>query len=355
LEIKENNTLFLIGAGCSKEAGIKIANDMVGDVDQMVRCKEQWKKYADLYYYLRSSIEFSEGIFGNFQRQFNIEKLLLIINELEKKEKNIVYPFIGNWNNRLLDVAGKKFESLKELKELIHDQLYNWINIDHYDRGCYYNGFGVFKKDIGKPLRVFSLNYDLIFERTLENSFNIEFGFSPHDKKWRYSNFEDDGTRDLDFYLYKLHGSIDWKKQGNDIIRCDNPTKDSEIIFGTDSKLKSIDPFLFYVFEFRKWSLNIACKIILTIGYSFSDEYVNGLITQALNQSPNRRLIAIAPYQEKSEKQVKTELIEKLGNGSFSEDQIITQDCNAKDFLENVLNIDFISKYLPVDEDSPFL
>ncbi|MCG3119688.1 MAG: hypothetical protein ALAOOOJD_02196 [bacterium] len=355
MEIKENNILFLIGAGCSKEVGIKIASDMVVDVDAMVRNKDQWKRYAELYYYLRSSIEFSEGIFGNFQTQFNIEKLLLIINELEKKEKNLVYPFIGNWNNRLLEVAGKNFELLKQFKELIHDQLYNWINIDHYDGGSYYSGFGILKKEIGKPLRIFSLNYDLIFERVLGNFFNIELGFSPHDKKWKYSNFENDGTRDLDFYLYKLHGSIDWKKQGNDIIRCDNPTRDSEIIFGTDSKLKSIDPFLFYVFEFRKWSLDIACKLILTVGYSFSDEYMNSLITQALNQSPNRRLLAVAPYFDKPERQVRAELIEKLGNCSFQEHQIITQDYLAKDFLESKLNIEYIKKYLPVDEDSPFL
>ena len=202
-------------------------------------------------------------------------------------------------------------------------------------------------------MRIFSLNYDVIFERIIGSFFNVELGFSPHDKKWKYSNFENDGTRDIDFYLYKLHGSIDWKKHGNDIIRCDNPTKDSEIIFGTDSKLKSIDPYLFYVFEFRKWSLDIACKIIITIGYSFSDEYVNSLIAQALKQTENRKLLVITPYFEKSEVQIKIELIEKLGSCSI-ENQIITHDCCAKNFLEDKLKIEFINKYLPIDEDSPF-
>lgn len=352
LEIQENNVLFLLGAGCSKEAGIKIASDMVTDVERMVREDETWKKYDKLYYYLRSSIEYSEGIFGKFQKQFSIEKLLLIINELEKKEKNLVYPFIGNWNNRLIDVAGGDFQSIRELKTIIHKKLFTWINIDHYDKGSYYSGFGRLKGDIGKSLRIFSLNYDIVFERIIGKSYNIELGFSPYDKTWRYSNFEDAGIRDIDFYLYKLHGSIDWKRQGNDIIKCDNPTEDSETIFGTDSKLKAVDPYGFYVTEFRKWSLDIACKIILTIGYSFSDEYINNLLTQALNNSPVRKLIAVFPFSDKLK--AKDELIEKLGNCSFDDSKIIPQNYCSKDFLENILSIDYISQYLPIDEDSPF-
>ena len=44
--------------------------------------------------------------------------------------------------------------------------------------------------------------------------------------------------------------------------------KNAELIFGTDAKLQSVDPFLFNVYELRNYSL--PCKMIIVIGYSFT-------------------------------------------------------------------------------------
>jgi len=352
MEIKEDNILFLIGAGCSKDAGIKISDEMVTDVENLIKKDKKWIKHQELYYYLRSSIEYSEGIFGNFHKIFNIEKLLIVIAELKKKEKNLVFPFIGNWNNRLIDVAGKNFENLKELEELIYGKIFDWVNIKDLSKGTYYKGFGSFKNEIGKLIRIFSLNYDLLFERTLENNYDIELGFDPSDRTWQYANFEEDDKRDIHFYLYKLHGSIDWQKSKNKIMRCDSPIQNSEIIFGTDTKLKSVDPYLFYVFEFRKWTLSINCKLIITLGYSFSDEYINSLISQALSQLENRNLLIIRPF-DNNEETIKNEIMQRLQLGDQS-DQIELLNFSAKEFLEDKLNLTFLINYMPKDEDSPF-
>ena len=53
MEIKENNIVFLLGAGCSKEADIPISNEMVNKVENLLNENSDWKPYKDLYYYLR--------------------------------------------------------------------------------------------------------------------------------------------------------------------------------------------------------------------------------------------------------------------------------------------------------------
>jgi hypothetical protein len=49
MEIKENNILFFIGAGCSKEAGIPISNEMVKDVENSITTDDDFKKSTKIY------------------------------------------------------------------------------------------------------------------------------------------------------------------------------------------------------------------------------------------------------------------------------------------------------------------
>lgn len=349
-EILENNVLFLIGAGCSADAGVKIANQMVTDIENFVKTDDRWKKFDKLYYYLKSSILYSDGILGNFTTSLNVEKLVVIINELAKKELNIAYPFIGNWNTRLIEVAGKNFETIKEFGEEIAEQLFKWINIGDYSGANYYQGFVNFKTEIGYAIRIFSFNYDICIEQTI-NDLTIELGFDPQNKRWGYSNFDYNENKNIDIYLYKLHGSIDWKRDknnGNILIKQANPITNAELIFGTDAKLTSIDPYLFYVFEFRRYSLLDECKLIVVIGYSFSDEYMNKLMAQALTASPNRKIL-IVDFGDPDG------LKEKFATEhNINKNQIETWKGKASEFLLNELNQDNVYKYLPKSEDSAF-
>lgn len=77
------------------------------------------------------------------------------------------------------------------------------------------------------------------------------------------------------------------------------------------------------------------------------------MIAQALIQSPNRTLISVSPI--KNEKTINDDLYKRLYNHSINKDQIVTLDFKAKDFLENKLNIEFLSQYIPIDEESPFV
>ena len=140
--------------------------------------------------------------------------------------------------------------------------------------------------DLGSAVRVFSLNYDICVEKALDGSdFSIELGFNSK-RVWDASKFDDNENIDIGIYLYKLHGSIDWirNKDNNGVLTlCDTRNQNPELIFGTTAKLSSIDPYLFYVHELRKYSLSEALRLIVVVGYSFSDDYVNGLIRPGNN------------------------------------------------------------------------
>lgn len=349
LELTENNVMFLIGAGCSVTAGIKMANQMVDDIELFVKVKPDWKPFSQLYYYLKSAILYSDGIGGNFTTALNVERLVVVLTELGKKEQNIVYPFIGNWNTRLMEVAGDRFQLIEAFQDKIKKQLFEWINIGDFSAAEYYSGFSRFKKEFGYPIRIFSFNYDLCIEEVIKDV-TIELGFDPTTKEWLYSNFEPNKDKDIGVYLYKLHGSIDWERvpeKGNVLFHRTHPKPESELIFGTDAKLTSTDPYLYDVFEFRKYSLHEDCKIIIVIGYSFGDDYMNKLIAQAVTATQHRNLL-IADLKPDG---LKTDFVQKY---SVRESQIKTWEGSAADFVSQKLSLTFLADYLPSSDEMPF-
>ena len=155
-----------------------------------------------------------------------------------------------------------------------------------------------------QPLRVFSLNYDRCVERLHQSGFYVEAGFGENYGKksvWDWERFEniDAGPNPPpQILLYKLHGSIDWKRDqsSRNLYRVEQVEKvdpnQMEIIFGRDFKLEAADPYLFYAYEFRRHCLQ--AKLIVTIGYSFQDDHINKMLAQALREETERKLLVVA-------------------------------------------------------------
>jgi hypothetical protein len=350
MSIKADEIVFLIGAGCSCDADILTANDMIKKIeDDLIVNEEDWKELKQLYYYIKSAILYADGIFGNFSTSLNIEKFINILSELEKKEYNIVYPFISSWNVKLLEVAGKEFENLKKLKLLIKKELINWVKISNYqEKASYYKKFYEFQKKLIFPLRIFSLNYDMCFEKLKPNDYILELGFDEQSKIWNSRRFENNPNLGVGIYLYQLHGSINWQreKEGDILKLSEDSVKNPDLIFGTSDKLQSIDPYLFYVYEFRKYLLD--SKLLLTIGYSFSDIYLNNLIHQAIERNRNMKIVCVVgqiPDLKKRKEEIYSDL--KLKE---SEGRIKIIDKKAKKFLEENLTIEGISNFIPEEK-----
>lgn len=359
-----DSILFLLGAGASVDAGIMHAKQMTDDIESKINSEPEFQNFRELYNYLKSSLIYQRGLEGAFDNQgVTVEDLLNILFEINQKHLNKLYPFIGGWNVHLLKVAGEEFDKVEKLDKKIRDQLFEWINIPDYDNSKYFSCLGNLARELNTAIRVFTLNYDLCVENAFrQNSFPIELGFND-EKHWDATRFDGNDYIETFVFLYKLHGSIDWIKinnheKGQVLKKCDTPQAKPEIIFGTTTKLSSIDPYLFYVHEFRKYSLNDALRFIVTIGYSFSDEYMNRLIGQSMMRNRFVRVLAVSPTFEsdpskaeaKKEKEIKR--ISKLLG--VSDSRVIVVDSVAKSFFQEKMNLQFFESLSEQGDDDPF-
>jgi len=362
--------IVLLGAGASKDAEIPHSADMIKKVEELINSEDRnWNCFRDLYNYIRSSIYYSDGISGKFDNNvnYNIERLVNTLDELRRKEEHPLYPFIGSWNPRLIEITGRDFELLGKFKDAIITKLREWVALRHEDIADYYLGLVNFKNEYQHPLRIFTLNYDLCVERVCKTAI-IERGFDEN-KKWNWRRFSHNENDPKDMFLYKLHGSTNWQKDENGELTYASPESVAkpEIIFGTTYKLQYLDPFLFFAYQFRQWSLE--AKVIISIGYGYGDEHINGMIRQALDANQQHFLLSVSPLfsnEGKKENEAKTkeeiEILERdkqkqiaqiLDNKDLG--QIIPVDSYASDFMKNNLRLNYIRKKLDLkDEEDIF-
>ena len=351
---KHNEIILLLGAGASVEADIPDSNDMVRKIESAVSGESSyWSCFKDLYRYIRSSVFYADGLDGVFGDAvpFNIERLVNVLDELRKKERHTLYPFVGAWNPKLVDVAGAEFEHVHKFRDAIINVLRSqWVTLPKREKAEYYKGLLRFQKEYGYPLRVFSLNYDLCVEETcgLEN---VRRGF--FDRKWDWRLFDETTDDPLPLLLYKLHGSTDWYFTEDGSVTYSDSTsnitnEEIALIFGTSYKLQYVDPFLFLAYELRRWTLDTA-RVIVCIGYGFNDDHINGILQQSLRQNRERKLLAVVGPGHTATAIDKEQSISKLLKAE--NDQVKAQVCGAKEFLDSKLNIASLSRLFPSETD----
>ena len=351
--LRRDEVIFLLGAGASVEAGIPDSNRMVHEIEKLIDGDSRWSCYRDLYRYIRSAVFYADGLEGIFGDNvpFNIERLVNVLEELRKKERHVLYPFVGAWNQKLLDVAGSNFDLIVEFRSAIIDILRNqWVALPEKETASYYAGLLRFQEEYGYPLRVFTLNYDLCIEETCREE-DVQRGFG--DRKWDWRLFDESSGDPVPIVLYKLHGSADWSfSEDGGVTFSDSPStiedEDIALIFGMSYKLQYIDPFLFLVYELRRWTLD-AARVIVCVGYGFNDDHINGILGQSLRQNRERRLLAVVgPREGDSGDGEAGRLLDLLG---AAEGQIVVEPCGAREYFEERLSISAISSILPVERD----
>lgn len=362
---KKDEVVLLLGAGASVDAGIPHTKSMVENIERSVKETGDWQEFGALYNYVRSAIYYSDGIRGRFNDDaaYNIERLVEALDELLRREQHTLYPFIGAWNPRLLQVAGPELERVDTLREKIVERLRReWIEIQNYDKAKYYEGLFKFQQELNHPLRVFSLNYDLCVERTSQAIAGElpERGFD-EERLWKWQLFEESEGRTRRVLLYKLHGSIDWQYDGGNgrLTFSDSTSKirpeEAALIFGTSYKLQYVDPFLFLVYEFRRWTLD--ARLLVSVGYGFGDEHVNGILGQALRGREDKRLVVVAPVpkrvgateeeQKKAIDERRQWIASRLQFDGKQSSVLVVIDQTAKQFFESGLNLSAMSSFFP--------
>ena len=156
--------IVLLGAGASVDADLPDSRMMIDRIERLVLESPDWKPYRELYYYIKSSIFFADGLRGDFgdDVSFNIERLANVLDELPQQDRHALYPFVGAWHPRLREVVGTDFEHVhgfrRAIVEILRDE---WVALGETERADYYEGLLRFQQEYEFPLRVFSLNYDL--------------------------------------------------------------------------------------------------------------------------------------------------------------------------------------------------
>lgn len=123
------------------------------------------------------------------------------------------------------------------------------------------------------------------------------------------AGFNSDGVWDDDCFntdeakinLSKKHGFLDWYLSEDDTRSLAdhevafNPLNPDErkphIILGFEYKLFSVDPFFTLLQQFIQ-KLKVS-KLLVVIGYSFFNNYLNNIIIRHLNSNENGRLLIV--------------------------------------------------------------
>lgn len=361
---KKDEVLVLLGAGASVDAGIPHSAMMIQAIEEALA--HEWREYSDLYNFVRSAIFYADGLHGTFGNDvlYNIERLVVSLDELARREEHPIYPFVGAWNPRLTQVAGPEFRRVTEFKTKILEKLrHEWIEIDNYAKADYFRGLVRFQKELNFPLHVFTLNYDLCEEK----AYQTEYGEFPQrgfgkDRYWSHALLDESIPEQSPIYLYKLHGSIDWLRDAANrkLTFSDSTSKikvdEGELIFGTTYKLQSVDPFLYLVYQFRRRSLE--SRLMIVVGYGFGDEHINGILNQALRGDPEKRLVSVtwsdAPKssdeRSQREREFRTFVTHQLAVDVSRQKQVSVILDNGKEFISERLTLQAMANIFPREE-----
>ena len=88
---REKDLIILIGAGCSADADVPTSKTMIKSLHDSLENKRDWRRFKNLYYYIKSSIHYVDGIKGKFDDYLDIERLVNVLGELEKKDDCILF------------------------------------------------------------------------------------------------------------------------------------------------------------------------------------------------------------------------------------------------------------------------
>ena len=239
----------------------------------------------------------------------DIEHILRAIDDVES---------VGEYGGHLLDYIKKREQSHGErilmdldiLKNEIHKYVYDFYSFsDCIDLDKYTWIFDILKSN-ANVIDIFTTNYDQIVEkyvRSQNDSMSLHDGFVYDDSsdkhKFSPNNFVTDSKNGkIAVNVYKLHGSLNWKKDSNDIIRNDFeqqlPNESQNLlIYPTLDPKNGLDEEPYTSIN-KKFENQIhKTDVFVVIGYSFRDSHINTVFSDFLGLG--KTLIVISPTASK--------------------------------------------------------
>lgn len=360
--------VFLLGAGASVDAGVDslaqimievenvfLENDKKGNPDKLL------KQIEEVYFYFKkNSIKPDHLKENNIQfGAYNIEDILSNIRNIIDERDSPNKSSYTSIDRRLLEIIKDDYSVLEKayarlsgivIRRIIEQTKKCDSRIDYF--------FSLFflAEELDESINIFTLNFDLVFEcaykkykkltdktgKLLETGFRDGNIFRPENLKYDVS-----GQR---IYYHKLHGSLNWKMDEEDVhnrdkiieideeemeglVRDDVKLTD-QIIFGTSRKYRSEAPYTFLYGNFVQ-ALGSA-KILIVVGYSYTDVHINDALRNALNYNENLYILNVAPNFKDT---TRSWLKERSGNSvRISPDKNGLAITEYADYLHRVLD-----------------
>lgn len=305
--------LLFLGAGASVPYGKPTTKELMEIVlDRFEKNLSTNGNYVRMLKFLTAMIKF--GPFEDIEYVFQALEDILVFMRTHGGE------FLFNNNDAIFPVGIERYYQLSrikvdciELKDILEKELYRNYRWNKsfdpiLDRIC--NKVFALVKEFGSNLHIFTTNYDRAVEVYCRNS-HIRcvdgFKYDPviGSNLWNNGDYSyADAENGEKIFLYKLHGSLDWKEHTDlGIIRTDieesydrstTPTVNENILISPTlshkDRLKK-SPFSEIQQNLEKRMTDADCCIV--IGFSFRDYHIVKLFEDFIKDG--KRLIVISP------------------------------------------------------------
>lgn len=232
----------------------------------------------------------------------------------DNNEVNIE-DFLSQYESFESFVEDKEKHKYENTKKKIYDIIQNRTKYNLDNNVHIHEKFIKILSDMHKApnrLTIVTTNYDTLFEEAASNNgFTVIDGFDFASKpkfdvdiyNWSLSKpIEGFKTEKIEYKknvvnLVKLHGSLTFTKDGDDIIKVNkNNCKSPLMIFPGNSKFsKSYDKPYFELFNVFQEMLHKPHTLLVTIGFSFSDKHIVSMIEQAIKINTSLSVLIISP------------------------------------------------------------
>lgn len=330
-------------AGCKSSKGM--LQDLKSSISQLPPDHECKAHFAAIYDFIIQSLTYQNALKDPDRKLSdlsNIEDFIAVLRQMIDREFIVPSPLIGSWNAKITSWELKRERVFQDFLDYVYEKLVNeWTKFDEKKAKELVQPIRNLVNADNFDLRIFSLNYDLIFERIFNSNEEslVYTGFSQD--RW-VGDFEDPNLREK-IKLFKLHGSLDWyfDKEEEEVLQGQSTNVKPLIVFGSGPKIQSYDPFLSLLSGFRSQLRD--ASLFVTVGYSFQDKYINNILIQSLSSEVNKQLLVVDPILE-DEKMKFIERIEDFQSTrsltdiisftQLSPDKVEFAKMTAKDFFD---------------------
>lgn len=304
--------LFL-GAGASKAFDYPTTLEFVGNLQNVLDKEEKLllnsilksPDVSDIEHVLQTLdpiIEFNSNPYINtLFRQSNVR--------INLNGSQVIWEDFVRWSKRLKRTIVSELHRQYEFDRTKLDKI-----ID------YYNTLDLILGKISRvgELHIFTTNYDSVVERfCIDSDREIEFtcGFRREGRSGRefwyaeeLKHWEYDKVRSRGIWLYKLHGSLDWRETADnriermpteeEVSKATRRYKRNILIYPAQKNYATEEPFRSLMRYFNE-ILN-QHDMCLVIGFSFRDTFINSTFLDFLRANRKRRLVVVSPNASKN-------------------------------------------------------